>query len=447
MPARSRRVVHVVVGMLALAVAGLPPAACSTVSDPPSTVAPATETTHDPLGTTTTSIVPADPLVPGNGSPLGLVYPDLPGTFPDTVEVGDQVLHARMVFRESDSWLSQTDFWQQPATGKFRKSTVSFGGDSSVERESVQVFTGERLQGYEVGSGPESSTADAYDVSYAAYEASILEDKVDPFSKDQGEIGERIFGLRRAAEEGLLRDADRGMVDGREVVRYEGRFSIDHAFPRATIADAVSDFPLDDRLYGEDGTVFSCTLADLEVVADPDWAALFGLSFPVGAEVMTDDRLPQMPEQAVGLEACLQELEKLSGEVPFPLYYLGESFDGLPLYMVEPGWRADEIPSRVILHYEDPRHESAANVFLSVYDVDLVPHLKKPFEGWEVVQTVEVDGHAESVYGVGSGHLFYVAKRGQTSIDLTGWNDQRPLNTEELIEAAGHLTLFRPLAP
>lgn len=410
--------------------------ACGTApgSDSSGSVAvPTTSTTAGPVSTSQTATSVS---VLGGDAPSGLVFPELPGSFPSTLDVGEGVLHLRAVYREISAPEFQTDFWRQPATGRFRKAVTSQGDERSSEFSSVQVFTGGRLQEYQLPSG------EAYDWSYAAYQASALEDRIDPFSEEQGEIGERVAELRQVIEKGLLYEAGREEAGGREIVRYEGKFSEDYPFRRVVLADAATGFPLDDRMFREDGVLYSCRLADLEVVDDADLDALFSLTFPAGVKPSTDEQLPQMPEQAIGLEACLQELAWLSAEVPFSLYYLGDSSGDLPLHMVRPGTVRDGRVLSVNLYYRDPDSTGLASVALYVYDPDLVPDLRKPFAGWRLVRTVEVDGTEDKIYDPGGGGLIYVATRGGTTIDLFAWNDSGPASESELIEVAKSLKSF-----
>jgi hypothetical protein len=392
-----------------------------------------TATSVEPRSTTTTG---APTVVLGDGAPFGLAYPDLPGEFPSTLDVGDRVLHLKSVGADLGAAESVIEFWQQPATGRFRNAASVETGDLRVKSEWLQVFTGERLQGFSLRDG--SLEGQASDLSYAAYQASAIENKIDPFAKDQGEIGERVAELRQAVENALLRETGREEAGGRQVIRYEGKLGEDHPFRRVVLADAATGFPLDDRMWREDGALYSCRLADLEVLDYPDPSALFHLTFPAGTKPMTDEQLPQMPERASGLEDCLRELRKLSGEVSFPLYWLGESAGALPLDMVEPG-RAGERGAwdTVTLHYRDPAHPVLAYIGVGVASLSARPDLKKPIEGWKVVRTVTTAGHEDRIYSVpGSKDLFYVAVRGGVQIDLYGWSDSAPMTQAELIEVA-----------
>ncbi len=419
-------------------------AACSssesavTVGGAGPAVSSTSQTTTTALGST--SVVDStDPaLVVGSDSPFGLVAPDLPGSFPMTLDAGDQVLHLQLVTRELNSAEFKMDFWHQPSSGRFRQAASSPGNERSGQSESLQVFTGERLQWYSTPSN------EAFDFTYEAYQASVLEDKVDPFAMDQGEIGRSVAEIRQAVAGGMLRETGRGQVNGREIVRYEGKLGVDASTGRVVLADAATGFPLDDRMYRSNGALYSCRLADLEVVEDADLSALFSLTFPAGVKPMTDEQLPQMLEEAVGLAACLEELAKISPEVPYPLYYLGESFHGLPLEMVRPAEKTEGMRPQVGIYYRDLSHQTPSHIAIYLYDPILTPERKKPFEGWKLIRTAEVDGHVDAIYDSGSGELFYVATRGGTTIDIAGWGDAGPADEAELIEAAKSLRLFVP---
>ena len=186
-----------------------------------------------------------------------------------------------------------------------------------------------------------------------------------------GELGQPVAELQQVIAKGLLHETARRQVEGREIIRYEGTFSEDYPFRRVVLADGGTGFPLDDRMCRPDGVLFSCRLADLEVVEGADLGALFSLAFPTGAKPMTDEQLPQLPERIVGLAACLEELARASAEVPFPLYCLGESFDGLPLDMVEPAEKTGGVRSQLGVVYRDPGHATPAHVAVYLYDQNL----------------------------------------------------------------------------
>jgi hypothetical protein len=409
---------------------------------------PAPTASSMPSSTTSPEAAPTTSRAAGEGAgllgkdvPSGLLYPELHGPFPATLTSGSQIIHMKAVRKEITSPPSTTEFWRQPSTGRFRK-TVSSAGDARVPAfDSLDVFTGERLQGYDLPA------LDGYDFSLEAYGASVLEHKVDPFSDSQGEIGGPVEELRQAVEQGLLAETGREQAGGRVVVRYEGRVNDDNPLRRVVLADAATGFPLDDRIYRDDGAVFSCWLADLEVVDSADLDALFHLTFPAAVKIATDDQLPQAPERAEGLEDCLRELQKLSSEVPFPLYWLGESAGGLPLDTVDPGAAGEGLPWDSVMihyHYRDAALIHPAYVGLAVFDLSLRPDLKKPLEGWKLVRTVAASGYQDRLYSApdGAGDLFYVALRDGVEIDVYGWSDSAPMTEAELIQAAKGLRAY-----
>jgi len=242
-----------------------------------------TTTAASPESATTTA---SGVFVLGEGVFAGLVYPDLPGMFPSSVETGDQILHLRKLVREvsSQGLTFQTDFWQQSSTGRFRTVRSVFDDGGPAELRSVLVFTGERVKGYEPASGQA-----ALDLPYGVVQEIPFENRIEPFSNEWGPINEAVLELRQAVADGLLRETGRGQAGGQEVVCYEGVRGEGEGptVRRVVLADAATGLPLDDRSYREDGVLHTCWLADLEVVSEDEAGSLFDLDFPAGVEPVT----------------------------------------------------------------------------------------------------------------------------------------------------------------
>ncbi len=330
------------------------------------------------------------------------------------------------------------DYWQQPSTGKFHEEAVR-----PAWFQEFKVFTGDRVQGYRLEKLSNGANQ-AYDFSYNAYMASILENKTDPKSFDQGEIGNRVTEIKQAVASGDLQEVGSETRDGRILVQYEGVVSTT-ALRRAVLVDQATGFPLEDKDYRADGVLYDSQTFDLEVLDDADVVDLFApLAFPEGVKVMKDEDLPVSP--VTGTEASLQLLKEAAARVSFPLFYLGWSYQQLPLELVNGGQalRTSAPLESVSLSYRGTDAGGLVDVGVLEFDPAVTERLHKPFSGWTVVEKVKVGNQIDVIYRASdAGHyLFYVTLRGNTEIDIYGMTKTGGATASELTEIAKSLVPF-----
>ena len=139
----------------------------------------------------------------------------------------------------------------------------------------------------------------------------------------------------------------------------------------------------------------------------------------------------------------LAKLMALSEQVPFDVYWLGESVEGATLQQVLPENAEGRKLKSIGLAYrriDDPEDLFVVNVVQ--YDPVATPDLEKPLPDWTFVQEVQAGEHKDVIYRGGSagGFWFYVAQRGSTEINMAGYTTTGRLDPEQLTTIARLLT-------
>jgi hypothetical protein len=448
------------------------------------------------------------------------------GAFPEDIASAGSIIHSRAVITRAGQPLSVIfDLWWEASSGRYRLER-RFG--SSAVLAEAQVFTGDRLTGF-VATG---FSRRAFDWTYSAYErfraeyqsqsraademgAKPFADNPRSFAVDPVAVAgmetARVAEAARLVATGALHEVARDETDRRVFIWYRGAASALEGETGQTVAAPEREIRADEHTglvveesRIEQGEVVYHASREYETVDSEAFERLMSLAIPSDYNVYTDaDIAPgsSLAEKPVGPEACLTALSDLSEWLPFPLYWLGESYTGLDgrrlsigsVYSNAPdeywislspamedigGLGGDPAVAPLGCQVGYPPEDPAEQGFLE----ESFPQATEQFglsmleqgsasgsgqtgvypfvsdlEGWEGVRDIEVDGwtdtlHVQDTSGTGVRYLFYLAHRGTATIAMESLTtmlstSQSDLATQRLIAAGAALRPFSLTEP
>ncbi len=465
------------------------------------------------IGDDTTGLPTAE-----TGRPL---LAELTGAFPDDIASAGSIIHSRAVITRAGQPFSVVfDLWWEVSSGRYRLERRF--GPSAVPAE-AQVFTGGRLMGF-VATG---FSRRAFDWTISAYkdfraeyqsrdwtaeEMGAKSFHVNPrsFAVDPVAVAEmesaRVVEAARLVATGALREVARDESDGRVFIGYWGAASTPEGGTEQTDSAPEREIRVDERTglvveesIVEQGEAVYHVSRGYETVDSEAFESLMKLAIPSDYSVYTDSDIApgsSLAEKAMGPEACLTALSDLSGWLPFPLYWLGESYtgtDGRRLLIgnvesnapyeywtslspamedigglggdpaVAPlgcgiGYPLEASAEQAFL--EEPLPQATEHFGLSLLEQGSVPVPGQtgvyPFvsdlEGRQGSRDIEVDGRTDTLHvmdtsGMGVRYLHYLARRGAATILVASLTtmlsaSQSDLATQRLIAAGAALHPF-----